>query len=396
MGLDILRTARWLNGERLRGYAIVIACVQLAALAFLIFTARAGIDRFGHLLGTDFLSFWTTSSLLHQHVDPYDPVLHIAEQRRIHAAPDGYMAFFYPPLFLPFCYPLALLNYFAALALWLAATGAAYLAAVRVWLGRTPWYAIAGSPAVFLAITHGQTSFLVAGLLGGGAWLLRSRPALAGVLFGLATFKPQFGLLIPLVLVLTGEWRAITAAGVTALALALTTTLAFGLDEWRAWLGLSEQATQAMESGAIGFAKMQSPFAAAMLVGMPLTVAYAIQIAVGLIVAATIARISWRRRFSLEIGSAMLAGALLTTPFVLDYDLVLLAFPLAFLATRPAALPWEKLVGALAFLVPAFARPLASATSIPLTPLILLALFGLLAKRALAAPMPLAGAAASG
>lgn len=395
MGLDFFRNARWLNGERLRGYGIVIACVNLAALAFLVLGARGGVDRFGHLLGTDFLSFWATSSLLHQHADPYDAALHIAEQRRINAAPDGYMAFFYPPLFLPFCYPLAFLGYFAALAAWLAATGAAYFAAARAWLGRMPWYAFAGSPAVFLAITHGQSSFLVAALLGGGAWLLRSRSGLAGVLLGLATFKPQFGLLVPLVLLLTGEWRAILAASATALALALVTTLAFGPDMWRDWLALSGPATQAMESGAIGFAKMQSPFAAAMLVGLPLWAAYAIQIAVGLIVAATIARIAWRRRFSLEIGSAMLAGTLLTTPFVLDYDLVLLAFPLAFLATRPAALPWEKLIAALAFVVPAFARPLAEATSIPLTPFILLALFALLARRALATPMPLAGAPAS-
>ena len=35
-----------------------------------------------------------------------------------------------------------------------------------------------------------------------------ARPILAGVLFGLMAYKPQFGVMIPLVLVATGRWRA--------------------------------------------------------------------------------------------------------------------------------------------------------------------------------------------
>lgn len=395
MRLDFLRAAHWLNAERLRGYAIVIAWVQIAALAVLVATSHGGVDRYGHLLGTDFLSFWTASHLLQTGGNPYDTALHIAGQRRIHAAADGYMAFFYPPVFLPWCWPLALLPYFASLAAWLTVTGAAYAAAVRAWLGRLPWWAFVGSPGVFLAVTHGQTAFLIAALLGGGTWLLRDRPGWAGALFGLAVIKPQFGLLVPLVLVLTGQWRAVAVAAATALALALVTTLAFGPEVWRGWLALSPAATRAMEAGAIGYAKMQSPFAAARLVGLPLAGAYAIQAAAALVVAAVVARIAWRKDFDLGLGALMLTGALLVTPFVLDYDLVLLAFPLAFLATRRVLLPWERLVGAAAFVVPAFARSLAQATGIPLTPFVLAALFGLLARRAITEPC-LAAATSAG
>ena len=72
--------------------------------------------------------------------------------------------------------------------------------------------------------------------------------------------------------------------------------------------------------------------------------------------------------------------ALLVTPFVLDYDLLLLAFPLAVLADNPR--PWEK-AGALAgFVLPALARPLAMNSGIAIAPLVLIVLFALLLRRA--------------
>ena len=56
------------------------------------------------------------------------------------------------------------------------------------------------------------------------------RPVLAWILFGLLAYKPQFGLMIPLVLVATGRWRTCAAAAATVAALAAVTTLAFGID----------------------------------------------------------------------------------------------------------------------------------------------------------------------
>jgi len=379
--LDWLRLANWLNAPRIRGYLIIIACVNLAVLAWTVATAHGGVDRNGFLLGTDFLSFWAASSLSHHHGNVYDIAAHIAEQKKINFTPGEFVAFFYPPPFLLYCWPLAWLGYFQALAVWLVVTGAAYFAAVRLWLGRLPWYAFAAFPPVLLTITHGQTSFLIAALIGAGAWLVRSKPLLAGALFGLAVIKPQFGLLIPLVLVLTGEWRVIWAAAATAAMLAGITTLAFGTHIWADWLAISGPASTAMENGSIGYAKMQSPFAAAMLLGAPLKLAYGLQTLIALGVAAALAKASWRQTFSPELAAAMITGALLTTPFVLDYDFTLLAFPLALLATRPS-LPWERIIGALLFVGTIVARPLGMHLGVPVMPVLLVALFGLLVRRA--------------
>ncbi len=361
-----------------------------ATLVYLVITSHQGMDRNGFLLGTDFLSFWTAGRMLQQGGAVYDQAAHIAAQSAYFVQKDGaFTAFFYPPSFLPFCFLLGFVGYFPALAMWLTATGALYVAAITGWLrahaARAPsrWVLLAAFPPVLLTITHGQTSFLVAGLLGLATLLVGRAPLISGILFGLATIKPQFGLLVPLVLLLTREWRVIAAAAVTALLLAIAATLMFGADQWSQWAALSSHVQAAMDGGAVGFAKMMSTFAAARLLGAPVAAAYALQAMVSLGVAAALAMAAWRARFSPALGAAMLAGAPLATPFVLDYDMVLFAFPLIWLASREEHLPWERIGIALAFAAPAFARPVAMNAGIPIMPLVLIALFALAVRRAL-------------
>jgi hypothetical protein len=353
---------------------------------FLVLTSRGGVDRNGFLIGTDFISFWTAGHMLAGSADVYDTAAHIAAQRRYFVAPGTYTAFYYPPTFLPLVYPLGFLPYFPALVVWLVTTGAAYFAVVRRWLrsARLDWPArllTIAFPPVLISITHGQTSLLVAALLGLGMLWVSPRPWLAGVCLGLATIKPQFGILVPLVLLITGEWRTILAAALTAVLLGLATTLAFGPHVWSGWLAASHEARMALERGYVGFGKMQSPFAAARLLGASVTVAYGVQLIVGVGVAAALIWAGWRRRYSLALGSATLAGAPLVTPFVLDYDLALLAFPLIWLAGQGFR-PWEKLIAASAFAIALFARPLGLFLGVPTVPLVLIALFIVLVRRA--------------
>lgn len=65
-------------------------------------------------------------------------------------------------------------------------------------------------------------------LIGIFAFLDR-RPLLAGLLVGLLTIKPQFGVLIPVLLIASGRWRVFTVATVTALALAAAAVMLFGM-----------------------------------------------------------------------------------------------------------------------------------------------------------------------
>lgn len=153
-------------------------------------------------------------------------------------------------------------------------------------------------PPVIVTLTHGQTAFLVAALLGGGLLLVEKRPWLAGVLIGLATIKPQFGLLVPLALLASGQWRVIAGAAVSALALAGLSALAFGPQVWADWLAITGDAGSATDSGVIGFGKMVSPFAGLRLLGVPGSIAFAVQGAISLAVAAAMVATCWRRAFT--------------------------------------------------------------------------------------------------
>jgi hypothetical protein len=84
------------------------------------------------------------------------------------------------------------------------------------------------------------------------------------------------------------------------------------------------------------------------------------------------------------MGALVLAGAPLATPFVLDYDMVLTAFPLAYLFARGRAegfADWERITITATFAAVALARPLAITVGVPIMPLLLIALFVLVWRR---------------
>lgn len=385
MGLHFLRSADWLTATRVRAYLWILAALNGATLAMLVTTSRAGVDRNGFLLGTDFLSFWTVGRMLGQHADIYDQAAHIAAQQVYFTQADAFTAFFYPPPFLPFCWPLGWLPYFPALAVWLVVTGALFVFTVLHWMRARPiaapaWLLLLAFPASVIQITHGQTAFLLAGLLMLGALWVRGWPVLAGIAFGLATIKPQFGLMVPLVLVLTGEWRVIAWAALSTVALAGISALMFGAGAWTEWYALTRAAQNAMDAGTVGYAKMVSPFAGAMLLGIPAPLSYIVQGAISVTVAAMLAMVGWRRTYTPELGALMLVGAVLVTPFVLDYDLLLLVPAMIVIAASPYR-SWEKLAVFLAFAVPAFARPVGMNLHLPIVPEIAFFLFWVLWKR---------------
>ena len=96
------------------------------------------------------------------------------------------------------------------------------------------------------------------------------------MLIGLLAYKPQFGLLIPLVLIASGRWRAFFAAAATVALLALAVTLAFGIEVWTAFLASTAfTRTVVLEQGGTGWYKIQSVFSWVRMWDGPVTLAYA-------------------------------------------------------------------------------------------------------------------------
>ncbi len=136
---------------------------------------------------------------------------------------------------------------------------------------------------MFINLGQAHNGFLTAALMGAALLQLDRRPIIAGILFGLLAYKPQFGLLIPLVLIVSGRWRVLAAAAATVALLTLAVTLAFGPDVWTAFLASTKfTRTVVLEQGGTGWYKIQSVFSWVRMWGGGITLAYALQGAVTL------------------------------------------------------------------------------------------------------------------
>jgi len=394
--LGALSRADWLTAKRARAWGWLLLGVTAVIGIAWVATARGGLDLAGKPLGTDFTSFWTASklALAGSPASAYDVAAHHAQQVAIFGRDTGYAAFFYPPIFLLICLPLAALPYLASLAAWLTATGALYWRVARAWLGEAfgamPIFAF---PAVLSNIGHGQNGFLSAALFGGGALWLQRRPILAGLCLGALAYKPHLGIMIPVALAIAGRWKTFAAAGAMVIALAAASYGLFGLESWRGFLTDSSLARSALEQGLVGDAKMQSAFAAIRLWGGGLGWAYGIQAAVAVAAAAGLYWLHRRAPNSGAEGPAMIVAALIASPFLLDYDLIILAAPLAWMLREGASkgfLSWEKTILLAAFVLPAVSRTLATDAKLPLAPLVMGALFAMILRRGAQASIKLA------
>jgi glycosyl transferase family 87 len=383
-----LRDADWLTRDRASGYVKILFFVTLSAAVVWIALAQGGVDRAGKPLGTDFVSFWTASKIaLSGHpAEVYDIPTHQAAERALFPRNAGYVAFFYPPTFLILCLPLATLPYLWSLSLWLSVTGFACWRVIRAWLGKEfGALPILAFPAMLTNLGHGQNAFLSAALFGGGALMLEARPFVAGLCLGALVFKPHLAIVVPVALIAARRWRAILGAAVSAAGLCLTSLAAFGPATWQAFLAASPKAKIAMEQNMVGDEKMQSVFAAVRLLHGSLTLAYGLQAAATLAVCAALVALQRRAFRSNAEGPAMIAAALLASPFLLDYDFVLLAIPLAFLVregVRSGFHAYEKAILVAAFILPAVSRSIAGHVGIPLGPIVVAALLVLVMRRA--------------
>lgn len=319
--------------------AVLGIAVLLAELVFLAGAFLQGFfiaDRAGHGIANDFVNVWAAGRLvLGGHAaQAYDWTIHREMQEAAvgHAFAGAYR-WHYPPPFLFLAALAAILPFIAAGLAWLSVTGALYAAAIRGIVGeRVGWLFALGFPGAIWNVTAGQNGFLTTALIGGALGLMERQPVLAGCCLGLLTYKPQFGVLFPLVLVATGRWRVFVAAALMTVALAALSWLAFGSAPWLAMAQTLKTANQlVLTDGGMGWNKLQSLFGLVRALGGSETLAWIVQGGAALAIAAALAWL-WRSDAPFDLKAAALAvAAVLVTPYVFAYDLVLLAVPVAYL-----------------------------------------------------------------
>jgi hypothetical protein len=292
----------------------------------------------------------------------------------------GYFAWHYPPPFLFVASLLAQFSYAAAYAGWMAISIVPYLAVIRGIVGRPFGLVLAiAFPMVFSNALVGQNGFLTAALIGGTLYLMPVRPVLAGICLGLLSYKPQYGLLFPLVLIAAAQWRVFISAGVTTVALAFVSWLAFGTESWQAfvhWMPMFSQAF--LSEGKATWWKLQSLYSMVRFLGGPEPLAWAVHWVFTASVA-TVLVLMWRSRVPYTLKAAALAtGTLLITPYLFMYDMVVLAIPVAFLVRlglksgfRPYELPALGIALALFFSFIFFGFPIGPAITLIVAGLVL-------------------------
>ncbi len=321
--------------------ALLIGCLVLCALNAAMLqngvTAHWWIsDENGLGIPTDFVNVWSAGRLV---LDGHPELAYDWDiQKRVQVAVlgqsyPGNFAWHYPPPFLFVAATLAHFPYVVAFTGWAATSFLPYLAAMRAIVGRSFGLLLAAAfPVVLTNTLVGQNGFLTASLIGGTLMLMPTRPILSGICLGLLSYKPQYGLLFPLVLIAASQWRVFFAAGVVTVLLAALSWFAFGTESWQAfvhWMPMFNQAF--LVEGRAPWGKLQSIFGLTRYFGGPESLAWTLQWVISAVVAVVLAAL-WRSRdVRYELKAAGLAaGALLVTPYLFLYDEMVLAIAVAF------------------------------------------------------------------
>ena len=352
-----------------------LALFASAEIAYFLFSPAPSfylpsVDGFGGTaIGRDFLNTWMggRSALAGGPAAWFDYTVYNDVLRSIVGITERYY-WSYPPHVLLFIWPLGLMPYFPAFVLWTLGGFALFLyAAAHGGIERRHLLFLAVAPAVALNVFIGQNGFFTAALLIAGLINLDRRPVLSGVLFGILTIKPQLGLLLPVMLAVSGRWRTMASAAATTAALVAATSWLYGADIWIAYLKNVVPVQHHLQEHGLGMLLLQIPsaFYAGRLLGLPVAADWALQAIVSAAAVAAVIWTFWRRRDPVLSAALLITATFLFTPYSMNYDMVVVAWAAALLRQRQANEPVDHYLIVAVWTLP-LTMMLAGAIHIPL------------------------------
>lgn len=380
---------------RLQAYGYTLAAAYAAMFIYLYQAGTWLVDGDGRALYLDFTELFAAGlQALHgATASIYDPAqfLHVQDALlgRGHAR---FSVWPYPPTFYLLLAPLAALPYFAAFFMWISATLLGLIAVVyRIVPRRAAIALVLASPFTVWNVLTGYNGFLTASLLGAALLFLERRPVLAGLFIGYLTYKPQWGILVPVALIAAKEWRAIGGAVAATALLAGASVAFFGVGPWEAFpdqlvaqgavnLSLNPKISRIGYDPSSHWQYYQTVF------GLVRTLhggAAASWLAQGItaIGSAVVVWLVWSSPVRYALKAATLsAAALLATPYAFGYDMAAIAIPVAFLARDQ--IQCGLLRGEQNFLLALFgASLLCNLTPLPFEPVVVIMLMPLVLRR---------------
>ena len=331
-------------GGRL-GRGIAVAVFVGGAATYLILGVKATLfvvgpglmNAVGTPTGTDFVTFYVAAlqAAAGKATEVYDITRFYAVQESVLMADYKTYAWQYPPQFLLYVLPLALVGFIPALWTWLTATvGALALVAYRL----APHPAVPPLVVIFSGVAQGilegGSTNLAVVLFGAGLLVLRRYPLASGVLFGLMAFKPHLALLVPVCLLGGRHYKVLAAMAATGAALFLLSVAAFGIDIWFAFLEKIPASIAYVVERRVPLERMPTLFVSVFLATGSVAWAQIVQ-GVGTVAAIVACAWTWARTSDFEPRTLVLAVSLpLATPYLYDYDLAFFAVPLALMIGR--------------------------------------------------------------
>lgn len=227
------------SAAEVRAHAIILAAVSWGIAIALLTLGTTYRDPLGQLKWNDFVHFYTLGNIAR-----HGPISNLYDaqtqyQRQValvpESVPERYLPVYPPQIALVFA-PFSDLPYHLAAALWSLVSIGVYAISVRsAWLPvrsaltnvRLVAVCAAGFPPFWSLILNGQTTAVpILAFACAAIALSRGRKIVAGLAFGLLFIKPQFGLMLALVVVACREWSILTGLAFSA---CIQLALVFGL-----------------------------------------------------------------------------------------------------------------------------------------------------------------------
>src|SRR5690349_11251114 len=188
----------------------------------------------------DFNAFYAASMLTlnGDAADVYDRAANLAMQERVVGGGEvTFLPWFYPPVMLLFVAPLALVPLYVAFALWVVAPLTALAVVVRRYTGHVlASAAFVLFPGTVQSALTGQNGLLSALIVAGGFINLERNPVVGGAILGLLSYKPHIAATVYAALFFGRYWRALGAALLVSVMLALISLVTFGPEAWIGFL----------------------------------------------------------------------------------------------------------------------------------------------------------------
>ncbi len=366
--------------------SLVVLGPRLAQLVAGLVAPGIGFD----IANADFINYWMAGQLVLDGKTAllFDPPAYNSHLQAMFGADYPPHAWSYPPHAILIFLPLGLLPYKPALVGFLALSGFVHFWALRAFVrAHAPeadkhWLIAAHVAFVAINLAAAQNGFLTAALLVGAFAITDRNPLIAGFLLALLTFKPQLGILVPVALIFSGQWRTIGWAALFAALLVLVSIAAFGIDSWKAYVEIILPFQQGVMTGWSGGMLLMMPtvLSALRLEGVDAETASLAQTIFSIAMLPLALLALWRARTPIARFFALCLGTFAILPYGFNYDMGALVSAAAMvLATNNH----ENLARALPFCAIAMAPVLViwvAIAGLPVVPLLLGAVLYMVAR----------------